>query len=380
MRTKIILRTIRLCVVILLNLFNFVIAEDLKSNPASGFCPVDSNRISEILIMISNHNRSNYEQIKTWQGKLEVIEDYIYQGARAEKVFKVDTDGRGEIPSKIRKHTETIIEFSLHAGKAFIHAAYSPITPLQYTDLETGRELGAKGVLGSRTAILTPDYQYDCTGDRMRNRVIVSRMAVKQARAKNSLACDSTLPPVYDPRKSFSAFGDHTWELFPKLVELIKQHGKFSVDAYDLKVEELKDGDISKYRVTLPSKQNLESQLYLFFTLVFRSDKGFNIISFQETDHNGRLLQNRTWEYDLVNGVYVASKMTQQDFDWSNGNLRHERIVTLKNQKVNSFIPEETFTYKNLGLNNSDKFIDNILDKEYTYQDGVLIEVQKGKK
>jgi len=365
-------------VLIVIALISFANAQPVKDNHE--FHPVDSNRISNILNVISNQVQSNYEQIKTWQGKVEVIEDYIYEGARAEKVFKADTDGRGKIPSTIRKHTETIIEFSLHAEKALTHAAYSPMIPLQYTDLETGRELGAKGILGSRTAILTPDYRYDCTGDRMHNRVIVSRMAVKHVSAKNSLECDSTLHPVYDPRKSFSAFSDYTWELFPKLVDLIKQQGKFSVDEYDLKVEELKDGDITEYRVTLPSKHNLESKLYLFFTLVFRSNKDFNIISFQETDHNGRLLQNRTWDYDLVNGVYVASKMTQQDFDWSNGNLRHERIVTFKNQKINELIPEETFTYRNLGLENGDKFIDKILDKEYTYQDGVLIEVQKGKK
>jgi hypothetical protein len=365
-------------VLILLALISFANAEPVRDNHE--FHPVDSNRISNILNMISNQVQSNYEQIKTWQGKVEVIEDYIYEGAKAQELFKTKTDGLGEIPSQIRKHTEAIIEFSLRAEKDFIHAAYSPIRPLQYTDLETGRELGAKGILGSRTAILTPEYQYDCTGDRMRNGVTVSRMAVKQARAKNNLACDSNSSPVYDPRKSFLSFGNHIWELFPKLVEPIKKHGKFSVDEYDLKVEELKDGDITEYRVILPSKRSLESQLYFFFTLVFRSDKGFNIISFQETDRNGRLLQNRTWDYDLVNGVYVASKMTQQDFDWSNGKLRHERIVTLKDQKVNKSIPEEAFTYKNLGLKDGDKFIDKILDKEYTYKDQTLIEVVKKSK
>jgi hypothetical protein len=39
-------------------------------------------------------------------------------------------------------------------------------------------------------------------------------------------------------------------------------------------------------------------------------------------------------------------------------------------------LDKNTFTYKNLGLKNGDQFIDKILQKEYTYQNGELIELE----
>ncbi|MBA7648323.1 hypothetical protein ES703_56109 [subsurface metagenome] len=373
MKKGIMSNKIRICAIILLTSYSAIGAE------MGEFNPVEPNRIPETLTMISNRIQSNYDQIKTWQGKEEVIEDYIYEGAKAERLFKTKTDGLGEIPSQIRKHTETIIEFSLDAEKGFKYANYYPIKPLQYADLKSLRDLGAKGIAGRRRNIVTPEYQIDCTGDTMRDGIVMSRRAVKQARPKNNLACAGNLDPVYDPRISFKAFGNQIWQLFPMLVELIKKRGKYSVDEYDLKVEERKSGDITEYRIILPSKGGSpESYQYFFSRMVFSSDKGFNIISYQHTVQNGILLRNRTWNYDFVDGVHVPKIMTQQDFNWPNGTLRHERIVTFKNQKVNKPISAETFTYKNLGLKNGDKFIDKILYKEYTYQDEKLIPASSG--
>ena len=81
----------------------------------------------------------------------------------------------------------------------------------------------------------------------------------------------------------------------------------------------------------------------------------------------------------MVNGVYVPSRTTEQNFERKNGELSYEAKYTFKNAKTNHPISQETFTYKNLGLKNGDKFIDKILDKEYTYQDGDLISASEEK-
>ena len=62
------------------------------------------------------------------------------------------------------------------------------------------------------------------------------------------------------------------------------------------------------------------------------------------------------------------------------GVLTMKEIITFKNHLVNDPIPEETFTYKNLGLKDGDKFIDKIKNKEYKYKAGKLVEVEKKKK
>ena len=56
-----------------------------------------------------------------------------------------------------------------------------------------------------------------------------------------------------------------------------------------------------------------------------------------------------------------------------NGEMSYERECLFNNIKINHVIPEETFTYKNLGLKDGDKFVDKIQNKEYIYQDEELI-------
>ena len=377
MKSKIVSKTIKPCAIVLLILLSSANGKNLADKSNNDFRPVDSNQIPKVLNMISDKIRGNYERIKTWEGKIEVVTDSIYKGARAERVFKSNTDGKGENPKVIHDHREQIIEFSVDTDKGFIYTSYCPTKPLQYTDPESGRDLGSKGVASRRRAIVTPEYQVDCMGDTMRDGVIMSRRAVKQARQKGS-TCASTTHPVFDPRECFIV-GKPIWETFPRVLEYMELHGELSVDGYALKVEERKDGNDTEYRIQIPGKVSPTD--YLFMTMVFSGNKGFNIVSYEETDPKTELFERKeSWDYDLFDGVYLPNITTEQIFDRKSGNLSYESTHTYNNLKVNQPIQGETFTYKNLGLKEGDLFIDKIADKKYTYKkDGSLKEVVKQK-
>lgn len=376
MKANITSKTIKACVVVLFALSSFAEAEILKDNSVSEFHSVDPNQIPNALTMMSNQIRSNYERIKTWEGKIEVVTDSVYKGAKAEKVFNTRTDGKGETPKIIREHREQIIEFSVDTDKDLIYTSYCPTKPLRYTDPESGRDLEAKVVASRRRTIVTPEYQVDCMGNTMRDGVIMSRRAVKQTRPKNS-TCASNIHPVFDPRECF-VVGKPIWETFSQVLEYINLHGELSVDGYALKVEKCNIGNLEEYRIQIPGKVSPTD--YLFMTMVFSGNKGFNITSVEETMSDGKLLHKRTWDYDLVNGVYMPNRTTEQIFERKNGELSYEEKYAYKNLKVNQPIPAETFTYKNLGLKEGNKFIDKIANKEYTYKkDGKLEEVAKQK-
>ena len=365
MRNKIVTNIVIICLFILINSSGVIGAE------AAGFKPVESDRIPEILTLISERIKSNYERIKTWQGEGSIRESYIYEGPRAEKVFKADTIGEGEIPSKIKKHIDAYVEFSIDVEKDFMYVNFNSNSPkpLQYMDFETKRDLGAKRTLDLRRTIRTPEYQIDCSGHRRRRGVVIEQRAVKQARPMNDLMCDVEIIPVYDPMKTCKAFKDEIWELFPQLTEIIMERGKYSIDDFDLTIEERKFGGITEYRIKLPSKAGTpENFLYLSSNMVFSSDKGFNIISYQYVDQNGIQLRNQAWDYDNVDGVYVPINVTQKDFNWPEGSLSSEKIVSFKNLHVNHVIPPGTFEYTNLGLKDGDVFVDEIMDKEYRYE------------
>jgi hypothetical protein len=129
---------------VIIILVSFSKAETLNNNTSEEFYPVDPNRIPEIVTMISNRTKSNYEQIKTWQGKLEVVTDYIYERDRAKKVFTEDTKASGEAPKELLEHRETIIEFSLDAEKGFSHENYYPIKPIEQKEYSVVADLSLR--------------------------------------------------------------------------------------------------------------------------------------------------------------------------------------------------------------------------------------------
>jgi len=371
MKTKVTLNAIKHCAVILFVSLSLLDVEASDANTASEFHPVDSNRIPDILTMISGRVRGNYERIKTWQGEKAVIIDYIYEGLAAEKTFKTNTDGLGEIPKIVKRRVECITQFALDIERDFLYVSNYWEKPSHYTDLESGRDLGTKSAPDFKRSIVTPEYYIHCRPNTMRDGSIINRKAVKEA-LRDCPTCDG--PSVFDPRELFGLPLQPVWVTFPRMIKVINERGEYNVDGYRLQIEERISGDITEYRIQKPGKLSRDSKYksdpenYLFKTRTFSSAKGFNVILEEVTRPNGKLFQKFTWDYVLIDGVYLPSKTTKQNFRLDNGKISFEKKCTFKNSQINHPIPAEKFTYKNLGLENGDKFIDKILDKEYRYE------------
>jgi len=378
MKKKVLLNLLKVFMVIVF--FSIPEAKALNNEPPGEFEPIEPDRIPSILTMILNRTESNYNQIRSWRGKLEITTDYVYQGDRAKKVFIESIKSSGQAPSKLLEHRETNIEFSLDAENELLFANYynDSVTPLEYTDLENGNILEVNGWLATRRAILTPKYQIDCL-DIKQEGVVISRIAVKQIACpeKNS-NCDGH--PVYDPRRSLS-IGDQIWEFLPRLIKYINEHGKYSVDEYNLQVEERKTGDTIDYRIILPGRIQGDEN-YLFHKMVFSGDNGFNGVLLETTYHNQNdsrsiMFKRKMLEYEQFGSVYVPRLTIEQEFDVMSGDIENEQTIHFKEQKINAPISADTFTYKNLGLQTGDRFVDKIVNKEYEYQDGEFIEIEK---
>lgn len=376
MKAKVASKTIRACAVILLALTLLVSTDILKGSTASEFHPIDPNRIPEVLTMISEQVRSNYERIKTWQGQTDFTMDTIYEGAEAERKFKTHTDGKGKTPNTVIWHIEGRSQFAVDLEKDFLYKKVVRENPPRYIDFKTGRDLGTKSTSSQKISIVTPEYYINRGPFTTREGFITSRKAVKKARGKG-LTCTKLSAPVSDPRERFVGI-QPIWEILPRLLQYINEHGELNVDGYRLKVEERTIRNLAEYRIQIPTRVSQPGH-YRFITMVFSSAKGFNIVSYEVTDPNGKIFQRLTWEYELVSGVYLPSRTTEQIFERKNGELSYEAEYAFKNSQINRLIPAETFTYKNLGLKDGDKFIDKILGKEYTYQDGELIPAGRDK-
>jgi hypothetical protein len=319
MKTIITCKTVNVLVVSLIISCGFVIAVNQPNQAPNKFSPVDVNKIPQILNMISDNVQNNYKRIKTWQGKVESQLDYIYEGKAAEKMFKSDTQGIGETPQSVINSIENTTEFNLDAEKNYIFAYAHSDKPIKYNDLDTGRDLGAKGIVSEEKTILTKEYYIKSKADRMRDGVVISRKAIKQ-NLKDCPSCQNQ--PVFDPRESFNA-GQPIWKILEYVLEHIKEKGEWKVDGYALRVEEDKDGNNVYYRIIMPGKT--EGNHIVFSTMVFSSNKGFNVTLCEASDVNDRIFQSSTWDYELTDGVYLPKEVFRQNYMGKNGSLSYSK-------------------------------------------------------
>ena len=370
---KRILNKTKLCTVVLLTLLNFVV-EGLGNNTEKNFQPVPPDQMSGILTMISNETQSNYDKIKIWQGKVDATTGIIYEGTEAERVlervFKNKTDGVGQVPKKVKRLSESTVEFAVNSEKGLFFDKKFYRSPLRYIDPDSGRVLGTKRIVGSTTTIATPEYRITNVPFIKRKDVIITRKAVKEKRAFKE-SRPTYRKDIFDPR--IEAIDGRAFRgSFLFLIDYIEKHGEFRIDGQSLRIEKRVAGTTTEYRIEIPSPQKNPGE-FIFTTMIFNNDKGFNITSSETRRPDGKLFQKAVWEYEAINGVYLPTRTMIQTFQGENAELGSERECIYTNLKLNQAIPEETFTYKNLGLENGDKFIDKTLDKDYIFQDGNLI-------
>ncbi len=335
---------------------------------------VDQNDIAGILTMIGERVRENHNKLITWQGKIKIVTDSIDRGAIAERTFRERLKDDGQpIPNTIVEQQEFFREFALDVQKELLYENYYPDRQKHHImDLDTGRKLQLKENvrLGSGKFILTADFHIDCMENKNRDGVIVSHTVIKQNRPQGKVSCQSQIPPVFDPRETMRVFGNPLWETLANYIAYINKHGPSSTfQGYTIKVEveECNVGDVKKYKIVLPGVLSGGPKVYLSLTLICSSQAGFNVVSYSKTADYDKILEHKTWKYGLFSGVYLPVKKREVRYD-PQGNLNSESTYTFIKQKVNKSIPEEVFTYKNLGLKDGDKFIDKIENKEYRYE------------
>jgi hypothetical protein len=324
--------------------------------------------------MISAQVRSNYERIRTWEGQVDVKQRTIYEGPQAELVFKTYTDATGKTPKMVVELMESRIQFRADLKTGLFYSRNERTRSPQYIDFETGRDLGSKLSAGYRISIVTPEYHLHLTSSKTQESLGTKRIAFKEEPPEECLPCE--IPSVFDPRTLFE-IPKPVWETFAEILQHISEHGEYVVDGYALKVEERVDGYLTEYRLRIPEKSGDGN--HIFITRTSSSAKGYNMLLAEVTNVSGRLIKKGTLDYELIDGVFVPNRTIAERFTGQNGQRNYEKSAALKDLRMNHPIPAETFTYKNLGLRNRDRLIDNVLGKEYVYQDEQLIPADRKK-
>ena len=358
MKVKEILRKLSLMIIAIL----FPLC-DFANGQMGAFQVVSPERIPEILDEISTHVRQNFVQINTLEGEIQVSWYDVYKGEKAKRVFESNTDAVGDPPDRIARLRESTTTFSCDMKKELYYGKASGKMPLRHVDLADNRDLGTKVRSSSKISIVTPEYQLSSSPTRWRDGHVVQSRGVKE---KVDLNCPTGIRHLFNE-------GPPEWLYYPRIVEIIKEEGNYVVDdEYSFKVEQRELEGKVQYRVYEPAKVGAEGD-NIWLIKTYSTDVGWNMISFEETYADGSLIHRKGLEYQSVQGIYMLKKRTHENFDLDDGSLRRRKEQLFNNVRLNAVIPADTFTFKNLGLKNGDKFVDKIEDKEYIMQDQKLI-------
>ncbi len=338
-----------------LDIVFILLACNLAVGQSDTFEAVAPEKIPDILKTIAVKTKENFERIHTWQGEIEF------------------------------SRSDRTINFRCDLSKDQFYSSGCGETQFGYTD-SADKNVGPKSSFMCYSHILTNEY-YISSGPsawKKGTEEVTHRSATKQKVEKKDPSCVTCNDYiVYDPRNLFD-FLSPPWKSYSKLAKTIEEKGKFINekgeyvnDGYVLKIEQGNlSGDI-QYRISVPSRINLQGYSGIIWIIrTFSANAGYNMISYQAKRVDGPLVQQKNLEYQKINDVFIPTKYIYETFDYNNSSLQNREEEVFKNIKINEDIPAETFTYKNLGLKDGDKYIDKIEKKEYKYENKKLVFVK----
>jgi hypothetical protein len=332
---------------------------------------VPAEEIPTILDLIANGIRENYERINTWTGEIDKKITWVHTGSLVEELLENAADRKGDVPETLLQKAQDKITFAVDTNNNFVYVDTLRDKPSTYFNYNTGTAVGNSGPSPIwSTIIAKPDFLLKADAqsfEKGTGRLIHKKAEKKLSKQKSQR---SLYEGRYDPRKAFFPGADFTWDTLDRLIARLEKYGKIAIDGYTFKMEEYKRGDNIEYEIIEPTVMNLERtkpEHYVILTMVFSSQYGFNMTSFEAANGSGTVFQKFTWEYELTDSVYVPKRVIMKLHNVK-GEVTDEYDSTYKNNKVNQEISSDTFEISNLKLMDGDVFIDEIANKKSVYK------------
>ncbi len=338
---------------------------------------VEQNKVPDELNMLVSLTKSNYEKIKTWQGKTSSESTLIYRGKNAADIVKDHAGVTIQEPNELASTGKGITEFKIDLEKNLLFEKQSRPNPREYIDLDTGFTCTSLDKSDERSKIIANDYEIDSSPDTMRkDGTVLTWLAQKRPRNPSQIDFDQS-----DPRHCFS-IAMPPWILLSMMSEGVRlynkdpngSNGNMPNNAFrSVTVEKAQTEKGAVYRV------HIEQGSYEF-KYVFEEKDGFNPTHIEVKNDKGIKTSEVTTDWVNIQGIFLPAEQQVLQYDDKDGRLRQQKKKVFSDMQVNIALPENTFALNNLGLKNGDKFVDKIASKEYKYQDANLVPIAEPNK
>jgi hypothetical protein len=336
------------------------------------FQKVEPNKVPDELAMLVSITWSNYEKIKTWQGKISFESTYFYEDKYAADLVKQDTGITIKEPNEIAAISKGTKEFNIDLEKNLSFRSMNRPNPMEYIDLDTGLNYTPISKSYEMKEIVANEYEIESSPyTKKKDGTILTWLAEKRLRNPAQTDFDES-----DPRYCFS-IGKTPWVLLSMMSEGVRRYNKdpngaggnmpnMAFSNVILEKAQTEKGAI--YRVQI--KKSLFEWKY-----VFEEKNGFNPTHIEVKNDKGIKISEGTTYWIKIQDIFLPAEQQVFQYDGVDGRLRRQAKSTFSDMQVNMVLPENTFSLSNLGLKNGDKFVDKIAGKEYKYQDAELVPI-----
>jgi len=375
---KIIFKIILLCITI--TFFSITVSWRAIAADEQQWVRVPEENYAEILELVVLCTKANYEEIAFWKGKMNIHEEIHFWGAdAAEKSHAVDTNSIAKYSKHICEIDNVLSEFAIDMRNNKIYSSVEPDVQYKAVDLDQYVPI-RKNVRSPKVkTILSPDYYMWFMPDEKFSQKVRSLRAEKTAFIESS---ENENVKAFDrePREFFNSGGENVklWDTLLKIRGRIDDRIKESIAGYPhIEISSLETDKGVKYRIitTWKGGENYEIK-YIRHYLEVDESVSFNAIKTERTNSDGIKTNSNEYTYEKIGEIYLPKNIKKEQY-----NLKGEPVftseITIDTTGLNTPLPEDTFTIKNLGVEEGTLVTDKINNTEFRYSEGNLVPISE---
>ncbi|MDR2344950.1 MAG: hypothetical protein LBE18_02690, partial [Planctomycetaceae bacterium] len=339
--------------------------------------------------IIGDLSKSNYEKIKTWQGEYTFVERFVFDGESAKMVankIKVKlpsefiTIQKGKFTFCIDILTDSLFVDYLHESISLEDLSGNSIP------LKKDAQNNLDDMLMHVVSIVTPKEfysfyknhtlgSYPDLGDR------IDRGGRVAFRYPSMDTATKIIAVLVDPRKFMICGDEFFWERCQEIASKIHPlHIKTDESDSNLYLNEIVDSKSVRYQIY----NDFNGEDHTVFEYIVDGNSAFNVIKYANgagfIDKGYTMHEKNICEYKKVDDVYIPSIVEKNLGETSKkGLFQSSNRYELVKAEINKPIPADFFTIKQLGLENGDRFYDEIENKLFDVVDnGKIIPMKPG--
>jgi hypothetical protein len=336
---------------------------------------------ADVLDRIALSAKANYEEISSWQGRMNILETKHYYGPNAVRNANVDANSIAGNSQNILETIRNTAEFVVDPRNDRLYSKKEKpqIVQLRAIDLDQDASTNKNCGYQSLRAILTREqYIWYLPNSnfvsKFRN-VRPGKMAFIERPEERKFGLDGD---IRDPRIFFEYGGEGKtlWDMLLQFRRDINERIKARVAGYpQIEVSSLSGDKGTKYRI-LTTWRDGENYVTKYVRSLLEVDEavGFNAVKTETTTPDSVRIDSTQYTYEAFGNIYVP-KTIRKEYRNRKGEPTFASEITIETTGVNKPLPEDTFSIKNLGVEEGALVTDKIKNAEFRFRNGTLVPI-----